>query len=134
MSVRRRQFTVLHELVAGWLGAFFQQPATGILLFSGCAVIPALTGFSLRESAVTTPKNDIPVLLPLVSEYRYLWYSSVVLVGITGIVISLYPKFSGMSSGDDRRHRRRLFGKMSAWLSTQQQARHRRAGQSRRLA
>ena len=85
-------------IVAGWLGAFFQQPATGILLFSGCAVIPALTGFFLRESSVTTPKNDIPVLLPLVSEYRYLWYSSVVLVGITGVVISLYPKFSGMSS------------------------------------
>jgi len=54
-----------HERMSGYFMAFFecrarsgshrgrmaggilQQPATGILLFSGCAVIPALTGFFL---------------------------------------------------------------------------------------
>ncbi|MDO9035648.1 MAG: MFS transporter [Methanoregula sp.] len=85
-------------IAAGWMGEFFQQPALGILLFSCCAIIPAVTGFFLSKSPVTAQKMGNFVLLPLVKEYRYLWYSSVILVGITGVVISLYPKFSGVSS------------------------------------
>ncbi|MDP2796168.1 MAG: MFS transporter, partial [Methanoregula sp.] len=85
-------------IAAGWLGAFFQLPAIGIMFFSGCAVIPACTGFFLRDSSVAAPEYDNHALLSLVSEYRYLWYSSVILVGITGVVISLYPEFSGVSS------------------------------------
>jgi len=85
-------------IAAGWLGAFFRHPAVGIIFFSGCAVIPAFTGYFLRESPVAAPDDDNPVLLPLVREFRYLWYSSVILVGITGVVVSLYPEFSGVSS------------------------------------
>ena len=85
-------------IAAGWLGAFFQLPAFGIMFFSGCAVIPACTGFSIRESPVAALKDDNPAVLPLVREYRYLWYSSIILVGITGVVISLYPEFSDVSS------------------------------------
>ena len=85
-------------IAAGWLGEFFQQPALGILFFSCCAIIPAVTGFFLSESFITAQKRGNFVLLPLVKEYRYLWYSSVILVGITGVVISLYPEFSGVSS------------------------------------
>jgi MFS family permease len=83
--------------LTGWLAAFFQLPVTGIIFFTGCAVFPAVTGFLIRESPGRTSKDDSSFLLPLVSEYRYLWYSSVVLLGITGVVISLYPEFSGLS-------------------------------------
>jgi MFS family permease len=85
-------------ITAGWLGGFFQQPALGIMFFSCCAIIPVVTGFFISESPVTAQKRGNFVLLPLVKEYRYLWYSSVILVGITGVVISLYPEFSGVSS------------------------------------
>jgi len=85
-------------IAAGWLGGFFQQPALGIIFFSGCAIIPAVTGFFIRESPFTVQKRGSLVLLPLVKEYRYLLYSSVILIGITGVVVSLYPKFSGVSS------------------------------------
>jgi MFS family permease len=85
-------------VVSGWLGAFFHHPALGIMFFSGCAIIPACTAFFLHESPVTASIPDKPVLLFLIREYRWLWYSSVILVGITGVVISLYPEFSGVSS------------------------------------
>jgi MFS family permease len=85
-------------IVAGWLGVYFHLPAAGIMVFSGCAIIPACAAFLLSESPLTRPDTVHSVLLPLVREYRYLWYSSVILVGITGVVISLYPEFSGVSS------------------------------------
>jgi MFS family permease len=85
-------------IAAGWLGAFFHHPAIGIMFFSGCTVIPVYTSFFIRESPVAAQNDNIPALLPLVREYRYLWYSSVILVGITGVVVSLYPAFSRVSS------------------------------------
>jgi MFS family permease len=33
----------------------------------------------------------------MVKNYRWLWYSTVILIGSTGVVTSLYPKFSGYS-------------------------------------
>ncbi|MDP3563117.1 MAG: MFS transporter, partial [Methanoregula sp.] len=85
-------------ILAGWLAAYFRQPAMGILVFTGCAVIPAMTSFFIREPPGATRKNENHALMPLVIEYRYLWYSSVILVGITGVVLSLYPEFSDVSS------------------------------------
>ncbi len=85
-------------VLTGWLAAFFRLPAAGIIFFTGCAAVPAVTVFFIRESSGGIPKDDRSVLLSLVSEYRYLWYSSVVLLGITGVVISVYPEFSGTSS------------------------------------
>lgn len=85
-------------IAAGWLGTFFRHPGIGILFFSGCTVIPVYSSFFLRESPVAALNDNNPALPALVREYRYLWYSSVILVGITGVVVSLYPAFSGMSS------------------------------------
>jgi MFS family permease len=85
-------------IAAGWMGAFFRVPALGIMVFSGLAVIPALAAFSFAESSATARKRDNFALLSLITEYRYLWYSSVILIGITGVVTSLYPEFSGVSS------------------------------------
>ena len=85
-------------VAAGWLSAYFDLPVIGVMLFTVCAVIPACTGFFIHEAPQLAPAHDTRLLLPLVSGYRWLWYSSVVMVGITGVVISLYPEFSGLSS------------------------------------
>ena len=90
---------VLGLVCSGWLSAMLRFPAAGVLAFAALAVIPAIVSFSLRESG-SRPETpfDPGLLRTLISDYRWLWFSSVVLVGITGIVISLYPKFSGLPS------------------------------------
>jgi MFS family permease len=88
---------VLGLICSGWLSVALHYPAAGVLAFSLLAVIPAAASFSLRD-----PQNrslvpfDFCFFRILISDYRWLWLSSVILVGITGIVISLYPKFSGL--------------------------------------
>ncbi|MFA4824155.1 MAG: MFS transporter [Methanoregula sp.] len=88
-------------VVAGWLSVLYQLPVIGILLFASCSLIPAGASFFIRESRQVTPRNDTHLLLPLVNEYRWLWYSSIIMVGITGVVISLYPEFSSASADID---------------------------------
>lgn len=85
-------------IAAGWLNVFFSLPVTGVLLFTGLSLIPASASAFMRESPRVARSNDTRPILPLIGKYRWLWYSSVIIVGITGVVISLYPKFSGMSS------------------------------------
>lgn len=82
---------------SGWLAAHLTNPATGIMLFTGLCLVPAGAGFFTRETNVFRNKEDHGVLFSLVKKYRYLWYSSVILVGITGAVTALYPQFSGYS-------------------------------------
>ena len=53
--------------------------------------------FFVHEPAAVTSPGNHHALIPLVKEYRWLWYSAVILIGITGVVTSLYPKFSGYS-------------------------------------
>jgi MFS family permease len=90
---------VLGLVIAGLLASWSGEPAAGILLFSALAVLPAATSIILREprSLPVTPPA-LRVFRTFVRDYRWLWYSSVVLVGITGVVTSLYPKFSGAST------------------------------------
>jgi MFS family permease len=83
---------------AGWLAARFPDPATGILFFAGLSMIPAAASFFIREPPASAPHRDhAAALIPMVKNYRWLWYSSVILIGSTGVVTSLYPKFSGYS-------------------------------------
>jgi MFS family permease len=83
-------------VLAGWLGAR-QSPATGILLFTTCTIIPACTGFFLREPTLPIVPAGFPVVADLLYRYQWLWYTSIVIFGVTGVVASLYPKFSGVS-------------------------------------
>ncbi len=84
-------------VVAGWVSAVFRHPALGILFFAACAVIPTGASMFMRESLQPANRTDLRQLIPLVSRYRYLWHSSVILIGITGVVITLYPEFSSVS-------------------------------------
>jgi MFS family permease len=92
---------VLGLIVAGVLAEIFHEPAAGIIFFTSLTIIPAITGLLTHEprvAAAPATDRDLPAFLSLVREYRWIWYSSIVLIGITGVVTSLYPKFSGASS------------------------------------
>lgn len=93
---------VLGLLIAGEMAKLFSLPATGIIFFTALTVIPAVTSLLTREPHAPAPgpadERDLPAFLSLVREYKWIWYSSIVLIGITGVVTSLYPKFSGASS------------------------------------
>ena len=82
---------------AGWLASFTLNPAAGIIVFC-VPFLPACSHqfFYLRKQEFLIFPKDHNALIPLISEYRWLWYSSIVLIGITGVVTSLYPKFSAI--------------------------------------
>jgi MFS family permease len=77
----------------GWIVQRMGYPVAGVILFTVLAIIPAALSFAVRDELRGTAKQS--GLLPFVMRYRWLWYSSVILIGITGVVISLYPGFSG---------------------------------------
>jgi MFS family permease len=85
-------------VLAGWLASHNGDPVAGILLFAAFAFIPACMSISLRDAGHQPAPFNPAVFLCFVRDYRWLWFSSIVLVGITGVVSSLYPQFSGASS------------------------------------
>jgi MFS family permease len=89
---------VIGLVVAGWLGAHFVNPAAATLLFASLTIIPAGSSFFMRDMPVSQKKTDYSDLARFMKEYRWLWYSGVILIGITGVVTFLYPRFSGVSS------------------------------------
>jgi MFS family permease len=84
-------------LLAGELAAFLHAPASGILLSALLAMAPAACAFFVRELPSPVAGYQGGTVLRFVSQYRWLWYSSIILIGITGVVSSLYPKFSSAS-------------------------------------
>jgi MFS family permease len=88
---------VIGLLIAGWLATPLQNPAAGIMIFAGLSLIPAVAGFFIHETSTVSRQGNLKTILYLLQEFRWLWYSSVILIGITGVVTSLYPKYSGYS-------------------------------------
>ena len=84
-------------VASGLLAVQVGNPSTGIILFTTLSLIPAITGFFIRDSAQFPISWEIPLSWTLIRDYRWIWYSSVILVGVTGVIASLYPKFSGQS-------------------------------------
>ncbi len=82
-------------VLAGWLASRIGNPVTGIMLFTVLVSVPALTSFFLRDAGEHAVPFSTAVFVSFVRDYRWLWFSSVVLIGITGVVSSLYPRFSG---------------------------------------
>ena len=94
---------VIGLVFAGWLTAQTLNPVSGIRVFSGLCLIPAVAGFFICETGPLclkgdNNKGDHKALNRLIKEYWWLWYSSIILIGITGVITSLYPKFSGYST------------------------------------
>ena len=88
---------VIGLVIAGWLATNLHNPAAGILLFTSLCLIPSVAGIFIHETFPVTRTGNLLPVLNLIKDYRWLWYSSVVLIGITGVVTSLYPKYSGYS-------------------------------------
>jgi MFS family permease len=85
-------------ILAGWLASHTGNSMTGILLFAGFTLIPAGTSFFMRDTGEQSAPFSPAVFTSFVRNYRWLWFSSIVLIGITGVVSSLYPQYSGASS------------------------------------
>jgi MFS family permease len=87
---------VLGLIIAGWLAAYFAEPIFGIGLFTLFA-LAALAGSAFTGNSPVSHegKTYTATVSAFVRDNPWLWYSTVVLVGLTGVVSSLYPKFSG---------------------------------------
>lgn len=81
----------------------FDTKSAGVMIFLLVSIIPfvisILVSFNGRKT-ITPSTVEIPVLKNLgynLKKYFWMWFSSVVLIGITGAVTALYPEFSGNS-------------------------------------
>jgi len=87
---------VLGLVIAGWLAVQYSDPALGIGVFTLFTLV-ACAGSMLTNAGPGPGGERINSsgMSAAILHRPWLWYSVVVLVGITGVVSSLYPKFSG---------------------------------------
>jgi len=89
---------VLGLVAAGFLAAMLDMPGAGVFLFTALAIIPMATSLVTKETRAPPAGHDRAALKALFVRYRWVLYSSVVLIGITGVATSLYPEFSGATA------------------------------------
>lgn len=85
-------------ILAGWLASHRGHPLAGILPFAGLALVPAAASFFLHDAGAPSAPFRREVFTAYIRDFRWLWLSSIVLIGTTGVVSSLYPQYSGASS------------------------------------
>lgn len=91
---------VIGLIAGGFLATYSPYPSTGVLLFTVicCCLVPLSSGLVDPMQGITpmmTRQGTLKMIGTLVSGYRWLWYSAVVLIGVTGVITSLYPELSG---------------------------------------
>ncbi len=90
-------------ILSGLASKAFGFRSAGIMIFLLVSIIPFI--LSILESfdgrrAILPSSPGFPVLKNLagnLKKYFWMWFSAVVLIGITGAVTALYPQFSGNS-------------------------------------
>jgi MFS family permease len=87
---------VVGLILSGWLAVNFSMPASGIIVFSVLTALATIASIGVSASRLTPVPTENRIFIPLLRDYRWLWYSTIILVGITGVLTSLYPKFSGL--------------------------------------
>jgi len=86
---------VIGLVLGGYLAQHTSVPAAGIAFFTIISVFPAVLTASFNEPPNPDADKDVlRIIIPLVTDFRWLWYSAIVLIGITGVITSLYPEFS----------------------------------------
>jgi MFS family permease len=90
-------------IISGLASVAFGIRSAGIMIFLVISIIPfiisILTPFDGRNENLPLSEG-IPVVKNLVvnlKKFFWMWFSSVVLIGITGAVTALYPQYSGNS-------------------------------------
>jgi len=83
--------------LAGWLDTVTSHPAAGIILFTLLSAVPAGVSLAAPETSSGQQSRKPCSVLPLVRDNCGIWYSSVILIGITGVAVSLYPEYSLLS-------------------------------------
>ncbi len=90
-------------VLSGWLAGVSGYRSAGIVLFSAMALISLVVSIAIQplnevpSSSVRAWGSYIGSLPGIIRNYFWLWFSSVVLIGITGAVTAIYPEFSGAS-------------------------------------
>ena len=87
---------VLGLVAAGMLATLSGLPASGILLFSALAVIPLLASLGLHEESPVPSGHDLVLSWEIFLKYRWVLFSSVVLIGATGVATALFPDHSAL--------------------------------------
>ncbi|AGB02846.1 MFS transporter [Methanoregula formicica] len=89
---------VLGLIAAGVLSTLSGLPATGILLFSALSVIPLLASLASRERPLSPAGHDLVLSWDIFLKYRWVLFSSVVLIGATGVATALFPDHSSLTA------------------------------------
>lgn len=90
-------------IISGLASKALGYRSAGIMFFLVVSIIPfiiSILGSFDGRKAILLSSPGFPVLQNLVlnlKKYFWMWFSAVVLVGITGAVTALYPQFSGNS-------------------------------------
>jgi MFS family permease len=90
-------------IISGLAIRAFDYRSAGVVIFLLISIVPFV--FSILAPFKELPEvnasnREIPVFQNLaynLKKYFWMWFSSVVLIGITGAVTALYPQFSGNS-------------------------------------
>jgi MFS family permease len=69
---------VAGPVLAGWLALHSGNPAVGILLFAGVALVPACMSFFITDTGYLAASSSFTFFLSCVRDYRWLWFSSAV--------------------------------------------------------
>ncbi|MDD5142488.1 MFS transporter [Methanoregula sp.] len=83
-------------IAAGVLSTRSGLPAAGLLLFTALSVIPLIAGLVSRERPLPPSGQDLGVSWSILLEFRWVLYSSVVLIGATGVATALFPDHSAL--------------------------------------
>jgi len=78
----------------GWIVSQVSDPRSGVAFFtiiSGVALFLSLFMQQSRERGISLP-TELPRYL---HQYKWLWYSAIVVIGTTGAATALYPEFGG---------------------------------------
>lgn len=89
---------VLGLIAAGVLSIMTGLPAAGILLFSALAVIPLLTSAGFRKEYPAPAGHGLVQSWEIFRKYRWVLFSSVILIGATGVATALFPDHSALPS------------------------------------
>jgi predicted MFS family arabinose efflux permease len=87
---------VIGLVFSGWMGVVASMATSGVIVFTILCVIPSVAGFFVAEQVLPVPSGTGAGAFVLLSDNLWLFYSAVVLVGITGVISSLYPEFSDL--------------------------------------